>query len=180
MLNEEFDIDLEFSVLAKGSRKPYALKIKAWDMEVPCSVRFRLVKFKIGDSWEVLATNLPRRKFSLRELKKLYKSRWKIETAFRDLKHSLGTLHFHSRKDLFNLQEIYAHIIRYNLTTRIIQETVAVKTTSKYRYEVNFKNTCHIVKSLCRRELDYKDALKQIGYYLHAIRPNRHSPRERW
>ena len=44
----------------------------------------------------------------------LYEKRWKIELAFRDIKHALGSLHFHSKKDLFNLQEFFAHLVRYN------------------------------------------------------------------
>ena len=82
-------------------------KVQAWDMELPCSVSFRLVKVKLKDKWLVLATNLPRQEFSARTLKSLYEKRWKIELAFRDIKHAIGTLHFHSKKDLFNVQEFF-------------------------------------------------------------------------
>ena len=112
--DKELDTDLKFEVRRQSKRLPYKMKIKAWDMELPCSVSFRLIKGKLKDKWLVLATNLPRKDFSVHKLKKLYEKRWKIELAFRDIKHSLGSLHFHSKKDLFNLQESFAHLIRYD------------------------------------------------------------------
>ena len=104
-----------------------------------------------------MATNLPRTEFSAHKLKTLYEKRWKIEIAFQDIKHALGSLHFHSKKDLFNLQEFFAHLIRYNLTSRIIRQIRLPKSGKlKYCYEVNFKNATQIVQGQCRRALDYK------------------------
>ena len=115
-------------------------------MELPCTVSFRLVKVKLKDKWLVMATNLPRQEFSTQTLKSLHEKRWKIELAFRDIKHTLGALHFHSKKDLFNLQEFFAHLIRYNLTSRIIHQIHLAKPKNlKYRYEVNFKNAAQII-----------------------------------
>ena len=149
-------------------------KVQAWDMELPCSVSFRLVKVKLKDKWLVLATNLPRQEFSARTLKSLYEKRWKIELAFRDIKHALGTLHFHSKKDLFNLQEFFAHLIRYNLTSRIIRQIHLAKPKNlKYRYEVNFKNATQIIQNYCRHALDYGKVLEQIIHYVHPLRGNR-------
>ena len=65
-------------------------------------------------------------------VKKLYEKRWKIELAFRDIKHALGALHFHSKKDLFNLQEFFAHLIRYNLVSRIIRQVRLAKPESMF------------------------------------------------
>ena len=143
-------------------------------MELPCTVSFRLVKVKLKDKWLVMATNLPRTEFSARKLKVLYEKRWKIELAFRDIKHALGSLHFHSKKDLFNLQEFFAHLIRYNLTSRIIRQIRLPKLKNlKYCYEVNFKNATQIVQEQCRRTLDYKKILEQISHYVHPLRGNR-------
>ena len=149
-------------------------KVQAWDMELPCSVSFRLVKVKLKDKWLVLATNLPRQEFSARTLKSLYEKRWKIELAFRDIKHAIGTLHFHSKKDLFNVQEFFAHLIRYNLTSRIILQIHLAKPKNlKYRYEVNFKNATQIIPDYCRHALDYEEILEQIIHYVHPLRANR-------
>ena len=117
------------------------MKIQAWDMDLPCTVSFRLVKVKLKDKWLVLATNLPRTNFSTQRLKTLYEKRWKIELAFRNIKHALGALHFHSKKDLFNVQEFFAHLIRYNLTSRIVRQVRLAKPKNlKYHYKINFKN----------------------------------------
>ena len=147
-------------------------------MELPCTVSFRLLKVKLKDKWLVMATNLPRKDFSARTLKSLYEKRWKIELAFRDIKHALGALHFHSKKDLFNLQEFFAHLIRYNLTSRIIRQSRLTKTGKlKYHYEINFKNAAQIVQDYCRHALDYEKILEQITHYVHSLRDNQLFPR---
>ena len=172
--DKELDLDLNFEVREQSKRLSYKMKIQAWDMELPCTVSFRLVKVKLKDKWLVMATNLPRSDFSARKLKTLYEKRWKIELAFRDIKHSLGALHFHSKKDLFNLQEFFAHLIRYNLTSRIIRQIRLAKPKNlKYRYEVNFKNATQIIQDYCRHALDYKKILEQINHYVHPLRGNR-------
>lgn len=109
-------------------------------------------------------------------LRKFNETRWKIELTFRDIKHALGILHFHSKKDLFNLQEIFAHLIRYNLTSRIIRHFRLTKIqNAKYHYEINFKNAAQIVQDYCRRSItfNYGKILEQITHYVHPIRPNR-------
>lgn len=172
--DKELDLDLNFEVSTLSKRLPYRMKIQAWDMELPCTVSFRLVKVRLKDKWLVLATNLPRQEFSTRTLKSLYEKRWKIELAFRDIKHALGALHFHSKKDLFNLQEFFAHLIRYNLTSRIICQIRLPKPKNlKYRYEVNFKNAAQIIQNYCRLASDYEKILEQIARYIHPLRANR-------
>ena len=66
--DEELDLDLKFEVRTQSKRLPYRTKVKAWDMELPCTVSFRLVKVKLKDKWLVMATNLPRSDFSARKL----------------------------------------------------------------------------------------------------------------
>lgn len=179
MPDKNLDIDINFEVLEKTKRQPYKMKIKEWDMEKNCCVKFRLVKFKNDDEWVVFATNLSRKDFPVKKLKKLYTQRWQVENSFREMKYSLGTLHFHSKKDLFNLQELFAHIIRFNLTSLIVQETPTPKKENcRYEYEINFKNACHIVQDFCRKYFfDFKKLIRQISFYLHPIRPNRRFPR---
>lgn len=178
--DEYLDIDIEFKVSEKSKRQPYTKKIKAWDMEKNCCVKFRLVKFKKDEDWVVFATNLSRKEFPIKKLKELYTQRWQVENSFRELKYSLGTLHFHSKKDLFNLQELFAHIIRFNLTSLVIQEIpISKKEKLSYEYEINYKNACHIVQDFCRKYFfDLKKLEQQISFYRHPIRPDRHYPRK--
>lgn len=56
----------------------------------------RIVRFEIADSvYETLYTNLPREDFSVDVLKKLYRLRWGIETAFIELKYNVGLASLH-------------------------------------------------------------------------------------
>jgi IS4 transposase len=60
---------------------------------------FRIARFKIGEgSYETVVTNWDPFNFPAQELKKLYHMRWGIETSFRELKYTLGLLHFHAKK----------------------------------------------------------------------------------
>ena len=74
-------------------------------------MNFRVVRIKIADdSYETLITNLGADTFSSNELKKLYAMRWGIETSFRELKYTIGLLHFHAKKRELIIQEIFARI----------------------------------------------------------------------
>lgn len=69
----------------------------------------RIVRIKIIDgNYECIATNLDRDEFSLEEIKNLYTMRWGIETAFRELKYTIGITAFHAKKRELIKQEIYA------------------------------------------------------------------------
>ena len=64
--------------------------------------------------WEVVLTNLDRKNYPLHRIKELYHWRWGIETSFKKLKYSLGSVEFHSKQDKFIEMEIYAHMIMFN------------------------------------------------------------------
>lgn len=66
--DKELDLDLKFEVRTQSKHLPYKMKIQAWDMELPCSVSFRLVKVKLKNKWLVMATNLPRKDYSPKSL----------------------------------------------------------------------------------------------------------------
>lgn len=63
-LDLDLNLDLKFEVREQSKCLPYKMKVQAWDMDLPCTVSFRLVKVKINDKWLVMATNLPRSEFS--------------------------------------------------------------------------------------------------------------------
>ena len=79
------------------------------------TLKFRIVRFKISeDTYETVITNLPADNYSPEDLKKLYASRWGIETSFRDLKYTIGLLKYHSKKTACIRQEIFARLTLYN------------------------------------------------------------------
>ena len=51
-------------------------------------------------------------------------SRWGIESCFRDTKYSVGLVNLHGKRDAFVEQEIYAAMIAFNFTSRVVNEVV--------------------------------------------------------
>ena len=94
----------------------------------PYVLSFRMVRFKItDDTYETVVTNLDAGSFPAAELKKLYHMRWGIETSFRELKYTLGLLHFHAKKTESVLQEIFVSLIMYNFTELITSHVISLQ-----------------------------------------------------
>jgi Transposase DDE domain len=66
----------------------------------------------------VFITNLPEEKFSRKEIARLYRRRWEIETSFKDMTCTLKLTQWHSRKLNGILQEIYALLWLVNQVKR--------------------------------------------------------------
>ena len=97
---------------------------------------FRIVRFKITeDTYETVITNLDPFSFPSEELKKLYNMRWGIETSFRELKYTVGLLHFHAKKVENITQEIFARLTMYNFCELITSHVVIQEKRRKYVYQ---------------------------------------------
>lgn len=154
-------------------------KSKKSDATVLYHLPFRIVRFPISkDSYEVVVTNLDAEEFPPDELKKLYGMRWGIETSFRNLKYTVGLLHFHSKKVEFILQEIFSSLIMYNFSELITSHVVIEKGTRKYEYKVNFSVAVHICREFLLKENIPPDIELLIAKYITPIRPGRSRPRE--
>lgn len=157
-----------------------------WDFEEKCVIKFRVCKFKINDTatdkeaWEVLITNLPRDLFSLKEMKNLYWYRWGIETSFRSLKYALGSINFHSRKDNFILQELYAHLVMFNAVSRAAAVIPASASETGHIYTVDFKMVAHVFKTYFRsyNKAPPEDMYADMTHYRHMIKDGQHSMRQ--
>ena len=129
----------------------------------------RIVRFEIADSvYETLYTNLPREDFPVDVLKELYRLRWGIETAFRELKYNVGLASIHSRKTAFVFQEIYAKLIMYNFSALI-----AYSQTVPAGKRINFAKSIHVCYQFFKEQLDDIVLEKLINKYLSPIRPGR-------
>lgn len=127
-----------FDFIEYGSKDTYCLT-------------FRIVRFLIADGvYECVATNLPRDKFPPERIRKLYFSRWGIETSFRKLKYTVGPSNFHAYKPEYVNQEIWAGMIMYNLTETLMDHTVIKKRGTKHDYKINFSSAVHICRSFLR------------------------------
>lgn len=154
-------------------------KSKKSDPAVLYHLPFRIVRFPISDnSYEVVVTNLDAVEFPSDELKKLYGMRWGIETSFRDLKYTIGLLHFHSKKVDYILQEIIAGLIMYNFSELITSHVVIEKGSRKYEYKINFSVAVHICRDFLLSINNPPDVELLIARYVLPIRPGRSRPRE--
>ena len=138
-------------------------------------LNFRIVRFPISeDTYETVVTNLDKDRYSSAGLKKLYTSRWGIETSFRDLKYTIGLLNLHSKKVMCILQEIYAHMTMYNFAEMITSHVVIEKKQRKHTYKANFSVAAHICRLFYRGKTTPPDLEAIIAKNLIPIRPGRH------
>lgn len=145
------------------------------------TIPLRVVRFPLKDgSYECIITNLPAGEFPAQDIKRIYFSRWGIETSFRKLKYTIGLSSFHSYKPEFIKQEIWAKLIAYNLTETIVSHTVAeVRKDTKHSYKVNFTAAAHICRVFFRlnSRKNPADAMALISKKLIPIRNERSFPR---
>lgn len=155
------------------------LKSKKNDPAVFYELNFRIVRFKVTDElYETVLTNLDKDVYPPEKLRELYASRWGIETSFRDLKYTIGLLHFHSKKVEYILQEIFAGLIMYNFSELITSHVVIEKGSRKYEYKVNFSVAVHICRDFLLSINIPPDIELLIARYVTPIRPGRSRPRE--
>ncbi len=139
---------------------------------------FRIVRFKIAkDSYETVVTNLNAKSFPPRELKKLYNMRWGIETSFRELKYTVGLLHFHAKKVEYIYQEVFARLIMYNFTELVTSPVIIQKADAKYAYKANFTVAVHVCRQFFLGNVSPPDVEALIRRYVSPIRPGRSRPR---
>lgn len=143
--------------------------------EIPYEFHARIVRFKISDNtYECIITNLERDEFTIEEIKELYHKRWGIETSFRELKYAIGLNALHSRKRELIKQEIYARLLLYNFSQRIIQNIKIKKQNTKYLYQVNFTRAFHIVREFLRKKSGVPLNVESlIAKEILPVRPNR-------
>jgi len=159
--------EVSFDYIQHGSTDEYPLSL-------------RIVRFEVADRlFENMVTNLPD-EVSLDEIRLLYHMRWDIETSFRNLKHTIGTVNFHSKKVEYIEQEIWARLILFNFCTVITTHVVITQGNTKYIYQVNFAmamKICHHFIKL-REDNSTPDVEGLIGNYKLPIRPDRNFARQ--
>ena len=139
---------------------------------------FRVVRFSISEnSFETVVTNLPLDSFPPSELKRLYAMRWGIETSFRELKYTVGLLHFHAKKTEHILQEIFARLTMYNFSELITSHVVIQKHNRKYSYRANFSVAVHVCRQFFLGNVSPPDVEALIARHVSPIRPGRSRPR---
>ena len=160
-----------FDYLPSKSRKSDALLFY--------ELRFRVVRFRIGDgTFETVLTNLDGQTYPPQKRKELYADRWGIETAFRDLKYTLGMLHFHSKKVMCIQQEIYACLIMYNFSEMITSHVVIKQKERKHTYKANFSVAVHMCRLFYHQKITSPVLEAIISRNVIPIHPDRHRIRK--
>lgn len=190
---ETFDIDVDVALVRSHSKKiqtesrcrRFVDRATSFDFIEYGSkdtylMTFRIVRFQIpSGGYECIVTNLPRDEFPPERIKKLYFSRWGIETSFRKLKYTVGLSNFHAYKSEYVKQEIWARMITYNITETLISHTVLEKKETKHSYKVNFSSAVHICRSFLRPAAEERtlDVAALMQRELIPIRNERQYPR---
>jgi len=142
---------------------------------------FRVVRMKVDvDTYECIITNLSVEEFSPEKIKMLYHMRWGVETSFRELKHTIGLSHFHSKKVESIAQEVFARMVIYNFCEIITLHVVIQQKPRKHGYQVNFSMAMHICRQFYKT-LDHvhpPNVEALIQKFLLPIRENRKYPRK--
>ena len=160
----------DFDYLPKTNRKH--------DPAVFFKLPFRIVRFNISEyTYETVVTNLDTVAFPPSELKKLYAMRWGIETSFRELKYTIGLLHFHAKKVEHIYQEVFARLIMYNFTELITSPVISHKADCKYAYKANFTVAVHVCRQFFLGNVSPPDVEAAIRRYVSPIRSGRSRPR---
>ena len=169
--NQYKHLHKDFDYLPKTNRKH--------DPIVFYNLPFRIVRFKISeDSYETVVTNLHVTTFPPEELKKLYNMRWGIETSFRELKYTVGLLHFHAKKVEHIYQEVFARLIMYNFTELVTSPVIIQKADCKYAYKANFSVAVHVCRQFFLGNVSPPDVEALIRKHVSPIRPGRSRPRK--
>ena len=143
------------------------------------TLSFRVVRFRLSeDSFETVVTNLPADAFPPARLKLLYARRWGIETSFRQLKYTLGLVHFHAKKVEHIYQEIFAKLTMYNFSELITSHVVVQKRNTKYSYSVNFSAAAHICRNFFLGNVSPPELEALLSRFLLPIRPGRRNSRK--
>ena len=101
--------------------------------------------------------------------------RWGIETSFRDLKKTIGTVNLHSKKVETIELEILARMILFNFCSIITQHVVLKDHNRKHVYMINFAKAikiCHFFISV-NSGIPPPYIEGQISMYIIPIRPSR-------
>lgn len=76
----------------------------------------------------------------------LYNMRWGLETSFRELKYTIGLLHFHAKKVEYIYQEVFARLIMHNFSELVTSSVIIQKADAKYAYKANFSASVHVCR----------------------------------
>lgn len=193
---EEFDIDYQFIATTKQTKEVKKHKEIYKFMSTTSifdhfeegnpfyPVNVRIVRIKIDENkYESIITNLDRNEFSFDEIKWLYGMRWGIETSFRELKYAVGLSAFHAKNRNSIKQEIYAKLLFYNFSEKLIRNIKPRKPKKEriHIYAINSTRAFHNIRIFLKLKRGGKrppDIESIIANEIEPVRPGRSDPRK--
>lgn len=146
------------------------------DPAVMYHLHFRAVRIEVEPGvFALLFTNLDSEKFPPKVLKELYHLRWKVEVAFRTVKHTLQLIYVTSKQSDLIEQEIYSKIIQYNLIRMItlFAEALVSMQKKKHLHQFDMVAATGAVRDYLRGVISAEDLLAYIARQTVPIRPGR-------
>ena len=162
---DTFDCDVSYTLTGKTSlvKENPALYHLHRFQDKSCQalpVHFRVVRFRVPSKdtekakYACLITNLPRHIFSAKQLQEIYRCRWGIEGAYRQVKYALSLHALHAKKTEFIQQEVYAKLLMYNACTVVKDylenECLPTSASYKYDYALDFTNLAQVMVDYIR------------------------------
>lgn len=154
--------------------------------QLPEVLMCRMLHYHINGfrhSW-LLTSLLDPQAFSREELVTLYHRRWRIETIYREWKHTLHIQNLRSHTPIGIRKEIHAQLLLSNLTRWVM--TDAAQGTEKTPVEFSFTSTLTAMRNAFRsmaranpsqRIYIYQQLLNEIRSHVIRQRPGRSYPR---
>lgn len=195
---EEFDVTIDRIIVRHNSRKQYAhpermhqyrrvdpytsFDFIEYGERDEYELTIRVIRIKINDdTYENLITNLSPEEFPKEALKDLYHLRWDEEISFRELKHIIGAIDFHSKSVENVTHELWARLLLYNFCSQITSLVVIRQKSRKHQYQVNFTMAYQTCREFLRRTCKDPpvDVLQLIAKYILPIRPGREYERNK-
>lgn len=138
-------------------------------------INFRILCFEVSPGkYEYVATNLSREEFPPKKIREIYMMRWGEENSFRELKHTIGLSHLHSKKRNLVEQEFLSRIILYNFCEIVTTHAVVNNDKGrKWKYRINFATATNICRTYLRNGGDDEDVMKAIQRHITPIREGR-------
>jgi hypothetical protein len=125
-IDEQIDINFDKRRLATNR---VSFDAENYSVELRC-VKIQLPKNKS----EILVTNLSKDEMSRIEIGELYNLRWRVETAFLDLKYAVHIEDFLGKKEEFIKQEFFTSLIQANLSMLFMDiSNTLIKSSKKKR-----------------------------------------------
>ena len=154
---------------------------KKWQSETDVMLSIRLVAHRLPNGEvEYLLTNIPKKKYSARQIVFLYRKRWNIETAYKYLKYGVGGIVFHAKGLEYQEMELYAALTLFNCVSAIINHITVKRNGRKYRYKINFTTgASRCITYLFMEEEPEGDLEEVLRRHQVAIQPNRQFERGR-